>query len=100
MVTHKGRTADSGHYVAWVKQPSDGTWVCFDDEKLTIRSEEEVLQLSGGGDWHMAYLLLYRAIYADVPVKAEEVKVEEEAKAEEAGKDGPAEMEAEAPASA
>ncbi|PNW70587.1 hypothetical protein CHLRE_17g726050v5 [Chlamydomonas reinhardtii] len=100
VVTHKGRTADSGHYVAWVKQPSDGTWVCFDDEKLTIRSEEEVLQLSGGGDWHMAYLLLYRAIYADVPVKAEEVKVEEEAKAEEAGKDGPAEMEAEAPASA
>ncbi|KAG2428656.1 hypothetical protein HXX76_011361 [Chlamydomonas incerta] len=85
VVTHKGRTADSGHYVAWVKQPSEGTWVCFDDEKLTIRSQEEVLQLSGGGDWHMAYLLLYRAIYADVPVKAEEAKAEpEEAGAKEA----------------
>ncbi|KAG2449717.1 hypothetical protein HYH02_005244 [Chlamydomonas schloesseri] len=94
VVTHKGRTADSGHYVAWVKQPSDGTWVCFDDEKLTVRSEEEVLQLSGGGDWHMAYLLLYRAIYADVPVAAEEPA------AAAAGKEGAAAMEAEAPASA
>ncbi len=67
IVTHKGRTADSGHYVAWVKQPSDGTWVCFDDEKLTVRTEDEVLALSGGGDWHMAYLLLYRAVTIDVP---------------------------------
>lgn len=33
LVTHKGRTADSGHYVAWVKQ-ADGKWVCFDDDKL------------------------------------------------------------------
>ena len=24
--------------------------------------QEEVLALSGGGDWHMAYLLLYRAL--------------------------------------
>ncbi|PNH11389.1 Ubiquitin carboxyl-terminal hydrolase 7, partial [Tetrabaena socialis] len=70
VVTHKGRTADSGHYVAWVKQPSDGTWVCFDDEKLTVRTEDEVLALSGGGDWHMAYLLLYRAVMADVKVEA------------------------------
>ncbi len=70
MVTHKGRTADSGHYVAWVKQPSDGSWVCFDDDKLSVRTEEEVLQLSGGGDWHMAYLLVYRAIMADVPAGA------------------------------
>ncbi|EFJ53050.1 hypothetical protein VOLCADRAFT_78675 [Volvox carteri f. nagariensis] len=66
VVTHKGRTADSGHYVAWVKQSSDGTWVCFDDDKITVRTEEEVLQLSGGGDWHMAYLLLYRAIMVDM----------------------------------
>jgi ubiquitin carboxyl-terminal hydrolase 14 len=26
------------------------------------RKEEEVLTLAGGGDWHMAYLLLYRAV--------------------------------------
>jgi ubiquitin carboxyl-terminal hydrolase 14 len=28
---------------------------------MIVRKEEEVLSLSGGGDWHMAYLLLYRA---------------------------------------
>ena len=26
VLTHKGRSADSGHYVAWVKQ-DDGQWV-------------------------------------------------------------------------
>ncbi|KAG2501327.1 hypothetical protein HYH03_001119 [Edaphochlamys debaryana] len=101
IVTHKGRTADSGHYVAWVKQPADGTWVCFDDEKLTVRTEEEVLQLSGGGDWHMAYLLLYRAIMVDVPAGGEEKKEgageEKEAGAEGEKKDaGAAPMEASA----
>ncbi|GFH07321.1 ubiquitin carboxyl-terminal hydrolase [Haematococcus lacustris] len=60
-LTHKGRSADSGHYVSWVKQ-ADGKWVLFDDDKLTLRTEDEILALSGGGDWHMAYLLLYRAI--------------------------------------
>jgi Ubiquitin carboxyl-terminal hydrolase len=32
VLTHKGRSADSGHYVAWVKQP-DGKWIQFDDDK-------------------------------------------------------------------
>lgn len=26
------------------------------------RTAEDVLALSGGGDWHMAYLLLYKAV--------------------------------------
>ena len=41
---------------------SGGRWVLFDDEDLTVKSDDEILALSGGGDWHMAYLLLYRAI--------------------------------------
>lgn len=60
VLTHKGRSADSGHYVAWVKQ-DDGSWVLFDDDRVEVRKEEDVLALAGGGDWHMAYLLLYRA---------------------------------------
>ncbi|EFN53318.1 hypothetical protein CHLNCDRAFT_25814 [Chlorella variabilis] len=60
VLTHKGRSADSGHYVSWVRQ-EDGQWVQFDDDKMILRKEEEVLTLSGGGDWHMAYMLLYRA---------------------------------------
>jgi len=31
----------------------------FDDENVTPVTEEDVLKLSGGGDWHTAYLLIY-----------------------------------------
>jgi ubiquitin carboxyl-terminal hydrolase 14 len=68
VLTHKGRSADSGHYVSWVKQ-QDGSWVLFDDDELILKTDEDVMALSGGGDWHMAYLLLYRAI--KVPQGAE-----------------------------
>jgi ubiquitin carboxyl-terminal hydrolase 14 len=67
ILTHKGRSADSGHYVSWVKQ-TDGQWIQFDDDNMIPRKEEEVLALSGGGDWHMAYLLLYKAQLAEVGV--------------------------------
>ncbi|KAG1671301.1 hypothetical protein FOA52_010873 [Chlamydomonas sp. UWO 241] len=60
-LTHKGRSADSGHYTAWVRH-ADGRWVLFDDDTLTFKKDEDILALSGGGDWHMAYLLLYRAV--------------------------------------
>ena len=39
----------------------DGQWIQFDDDKMIPRKEDEVLSLCGGGDWHMAYLLLYAA---------------------------------------
>lgn len=61
VLTHKGRSADSGHYTAWVKQ-SDDSWVLFDDDTLVPKKSDEILALSGGGDWHMAYMLLYRAV--------------------------------------
>ncbi|KAL3695657.1 hypothetical protein R1sor_009733 [Riccia sorocarpa] len=60
VLTHKGRSADSGHYVAWVKQES-GKWVEFDDENPIPQREEDITKLSGGGDWHMAYICLYKA---------------------------------------
>ena len=31
----------------------------FDDENVTPIAEENILKLSGGGDWHTAYLLIY-----------------------------------------
>jgi hypothetical protein len=46
ILTHKGRSADSGHYVSWVRQ-EDGQWVQFDDDKMILRKDEEVLTLSG-----------------------------------------------------
>lgn len=67
VLTHKGRSVDSGHYVAWVKQ-QDKTWMLFDDADLIPKKEEDILALCGGGDWHMAYLLIYKAITVpDVP---------------------------------
>ena len=78
VLTHKGRSSNSGHYVAWVKYKGD-TWIeCNDDEVRPVHVED-VMKLSGGGkfklifrefdlifsktlfagDWHTAYLLLY-----------------------------------------
>ena len=55
----QGRTPDSGHYVSWVRQ-EDGTWVQFDDDKMIPRKDEDALGLSGGGDWHTAYMMLWK----------------------------------------
>lgn len=34
-------------------------WIKFDDDKVSIVTPEDILRLSGGGDWHIAYVLLY-----------------------------------------
>jgi len=76
VLTHKGRSADSGHYVAWVKQengqcalnfpplPIDiqkvdvlcaeclsfaGKWIEYDDDNPIPQREEDIVKLSGGG---------------------------------------------------
>ncbi|KAI8420307.1 hypothetical protein MSG28_008836 [Choristoneura fumiferana] len=46
VLTHRGRSANSGHYVAWVRR-GDG-WLRCDDDNVTPVLEEEVLKLSGG----------------------------------------------------
>ncbi|CAH2284908.1 ubiquitin carboxyl-terminal hydrolase 14 isoform X1 [Pelobates cultripes] len=58
VLTHQGRSSSSGHYVSWVKRNQD-EWIKFDDDKVSIVSPEDILRLSGGGDWHIAYVLLY-----------------------------------------
>ncbi|XP_059457329.1 ubiquitin carboxyl-terminal hydrolase 7 isoform X3 [Corylus avellana] len=60
VLTHKGRSADSGHYVGWVKQES-GKWIEYDDDSPIAQREEDITKLSGGGDWHMAYICMYKA---------------------------------------
>ncbi|KHJ45326.1 hypothetical protein D918_04633 [Trichuris suis] len=59
VLTHKGRSSNSGHYVAWVRGKREHQWLKCDDEIVSIVTEEEILRLSGGGDWHCAYVLLY-----------------------------------------
>ena len=90
VLTHKGRSSSSGHYVGWVRQKGDEWLMCDDDEIRPVLSED-VLKLSGGGDWHTAYVLLYRSRVLemdedDIKMEAEEAdakKKEEEAKMEE-----------------
>ncbi|KAF0312417.1 Ubiquitin carboxyl-terminal hydrolase 14 [Amphibalanus amphitrite] len=57
VLTHQGRSSSSGHYVGWVKLATG--WVKFDDDTVTPVEEADILKLSGGGDWHCAYVLLY-----------------------------------------
>ncbi|XP_022521247.1 ubiquitin carboxyl-terminal hydrolase 14 [Astyanax mexicanus] len=58
VLTHQGRSSSSGHYVGWVKRKED-EWVKFDDDKVSVVTPEDILKLSGGGDWHIAYVLVY-----------------------------------------
>ncbi|CAJ0562819.1 unnamed protein product, partial [Mesorhabditis spiculigera] len=58
VITHKGRSAQAGHYVAWVRMAED-KWVKCDDDEVTPVHVEDVKKLSGGGDYHTAYVLLY-----------------------------------------
>jgi ubiquitin carboxyl-terminal hydrolase 14 len=78
VVTHKGRNADGGHYMGWVKA-SDSTptrtskgpsnvvdesqedWYVFNDDEVSPCKTEDILKLQGGGDYDMSYLNFYRA---------------------------------------
>ncbi len=49
VLTHKGRSSNSGHYVGWAKDQKNGQWYMYDDDMVTKVSEEDILKLSGGG---------------------------------------------------
>nr|QBH73732.1 hypothetical protein [Aphelinus abdominalis] len=68
VLTHQGRTSSSGHYVAWVRQKGD-TWLKCDDDNISVVTSEDVLKLSGGGDWHCAYVLLYGPRIFELPLE-------------------------------
>lgn len=67
VLTHKGRSSSSGHYVAWVRRKAN-EWLMYDDDNVTGVTSDDVLKLSGGGDWHSAYVLMYssRKLVVDV----------------------------------
>merc|ERR1712110_1119590 len=58
VLTHKGRSSNSGHYVAWVRYKGD-SWTECNDDTINPLHVDDVMKLSGGGDWHTAYILLY-----------------------------------------
>lgn len=61
VVTHKGRSADGGHYIGWVHASGDD-WLRCDDDIVTVVKTDDIMALRGGGDWHTAYLCLYRKV--------------------------------------
>lgn len=74
VVTHRGASADSGHYTAFVKKSApvdpttgkkgeeDGNWWWFNDDKVSEVTVDKVEALAGGGESHSALILLYKAI--------------------------------------
>lgn len=77
IVTHKGASADGGHYIGWVKKDaiefanSNGSstpnyddprdeWYKFDDDRVSIVKQDKIQSLDGGGEDSTAYILLYR----------------------------------------
>lgn len=58
VLTHKGRSSSSGHYVGWSRRKGD-EWMMYDDQQVTPVTSDDIVKLSGGGDWHCAYVLLY-----------------------------------------
>ena len=44
--------------MAWVRYKGE-SWIECNDDVINPIHVEDVMKLSGGGDWHTAYLLLY-----------------------------------------
>ncbi|CAG8537727.1 35776_t:CDS:10, partial [Racocetra persica] len=50
VLTHIGRSADSGHYIGWArKHDSAEDWVKYDDDKVSIVPQTEIQKLDGSG---------------------------------------------------
>ena len=60
VLTHQGRTADSGHYISHIKHGE--TWYRYDDDKVKELEDEEMDLLFGSGDWHCSFLLINEKI--------------------------------------
>ncbi|XP_074036611.1 ubiquitin specific protease 14 [Leptinotarsa decemlineata] len=75
VLTHRGRSSSSGHYVGWVRQKGDN-WIMCDDENMSPVTTEDILKLSGGGDWHCAYVLLYGPKLLEIPSPEEKMETE------------------------
>merc|ERR1712216_757157 len=108
IISHKGRTADGGHYVGWTlhkkadKETKDDQWICYDDETTSQWNWKDITGISmdlmgGRADTQIAYINIYKKV--TVAVDAGEKLGEKEdgydataAAAPAAGSSGDAEM--------
>lgn len=47
--------------MAWVHESGE-EWACYNDDLVSEVNTDKIMDLRGGGDWHMAYYLLYRKL--------------------------------------
>jgi len=77
IVSHKGRTADGGHYVGWTllekasegkdKKVKDDQWICYDDETVSQWNWKDITGISmdlmgGRADTQIAYINIYKKV--------------------------------------
>lgn len=74
IISHKGRTADGGHYVGWTlhkkadgKDLKDDQWVLFDDDEVSFVSWKDMTGMStdlcgGKADTQIAYINIYKKV--------------------------------------
>eukprot|EP00930_Biecheleria_cincta_P000840 TRINITY_DN102035_c0_g1_i1.p1 TRINITY_DN102035_c0_g1~~TRINITY_DN102035_c0_g1_i1.p1 ORF type:complete len:556 (+),score=145.52 TRINITY_DN102035_c0_g1_i1:211-1668(+) len=74
IVSHKGRTADGGHYVGWTldkkadgKELKDDRWVLYDDDEVSFVNWKDMTGLStdlcgGKADTQIAYINIYKKV--------------------------------------
>ncbi|KAK9248674.1 hypothetical protein V1506DRAFT_528577 [Lipomyces tetrasporus] len=83
VISHQGKSADSGHYQCWTKQVPEETaaaagtearavgtngskeepkWWRFNDDKVTVVDQSKIEAMAGGGESDSALILLYRSI--------------------------------------
>lgn len=61
IITHRGQTVHSGHYIAHVRVGE--TWTRYDDERVEDVEHAEIVALSGERvNWHTSYLLVYEQL--------------------------------------
>ena len=61
ILTHQGRSSESGHYIGWVNKTGD-KWTKYDDDVISTVNVSDILELKGGGDWPMAYICIYKRL--------------------------------------
>jgi len=74
IISHKGRTADGGHYVGWNlhkkadgKELKDDMWVLFDDDSVSFQNWKDICGLGtdlqgGKADTQIAYINIYKKV--------------------------------------
>lgn len=79
IISHKGRSADGGHYVGWTllrkadKEMKDDIWICYDDETVTQWTWKDIsgisMDLQGGrADTQISYINIYKKVTASIDI--------------------------------